>query len=536
MQKERQKIMTEREYDYFIIGSGFGGSVSALRLTEKGYTVGIAEMGQRFLPKEYPKSNFNVWKFLWMPFLSMRGIFRMTLFRHVFVLSGSGYGGGSLVYANTLIEPEEKVWKDSHWSDLADWRQEIPQFYRTARNMLGASPVPQIFDADFFLRRLAEGAGKEKTFYRQNVAVLFGEKEGEGIKDPYFSGKGPERTTCTHCGACMVGCRPGAKNTLDKNYLYLAEKNGLQVFTQTKVLDVIPLEKDKQGDKGYRILLSQRNGYHRKKFWIKSKGVIFSGGVLGSMDLLLRLKEKGSLPHLSSMLGKSVRTNAESISALDIKEEGKDMSRGVAIASGFHLNEDIHIQAVRYSEGSDLIGTISALLPPGRPGLARFLRWLLLNLRHPRRAMDLFFPFGFAKRTLILLIMRTVESKLQLRLRRPWFFPFRKILSSRGKKISAYIPEVDQLLARERRRGIVVKATLPEILFDIPTTAHILGGAPMAERVEEGVINHKHEVFGYKNMLICDASVISANLGVNPSLTITALSERAISFIPPKAS
>jgi cholesterol oxidase len=526
--------MSTREFDYIVIGSGFGGSVSAHRLTEKGYKVGVLEMGKRFGQSDFSKTNWNLPKHYWAPIAKLHGIMRLTVFRHVLVLSGVGVGGGSLVYANTSLVPKETVWDDAKWSGLNDWKRIMPAFYATARQMLGVVQNTYLGGADRMLRDAAQTQGFGSTFYKTDVAVYFG-TPGVTVPDPFFGGQGPERTGCKLCGGCMVGCREGAKNTLDKNYLYFAEKHGAQVIPETIVVDVKPSGGTADGSEGYEIHTVQSTrwfGQNRKVF--KARGVVFAGGVLGTVKLLMQCKQTGSLPHVSDQLGEFVRTNSESIIGVRFDDKNTTMGDGIAIGSGIHIDDTTHIEAVRYPVGSDSTWGLTTIMTHGAPGVARMLAWAWSLVRHPLRGFKNALPFHFAKTTLFLLVMQTLDSHIGMRLRRSWINPFDQVLATTGRKIPTYIPQANRFADNMARQFPGAPITsLTEIFLNIPTTAHILGGAAMGSDASNGVIDGRNRVFGYQNMLVCDGSMISANLGVNPSLTITALTEHAMSHSPP---
>ena len=530
------------DYDYIVIGSGFGGSVSALRLAEKGYRVAVMEMGRRWNPEDFPKTNWSIRRFIWRPALGLRGFFNISVFRHVLIFHGCAVGGGSITYANTLLVPKDEVWENGSWAGLADWKTEMPAHYRTALRTLGVIENRVLGPADEILQRAAHAAGVGDTFYRTNVAVYQGPEGspgGETHPDPYFGGEGPARTTCIGCGGCMVGCRYNAKNSLDKNYLYLAEKRGAQVFPETRVVDVRPLAGRPDGSAGYEVRTIRSTTWFRKqprKF--TCRGVVFAASALGTMDLLLRLKENGSLASISDRVGDYVRTNAESLIGVRIPNAPQSLSTGVAIGSGIYLDDHTHIEATRYPAGSDAMGLLSTLLTGGRPGPNRIFLWLQTLVgslvRHPLRTWRCLRPSGWARESLILLCMQTLDGFIAMRLGRRWYFPFGKVLVSRGKRVPTFIPQANEFArkAAELVGGVAMSLTT-EILFDIPGTAHILGGCAMADSAEHGVVDHRGRVFGYQNMYVCDGSVVSANLGVNPSLTITAVAERSMSYIPP---
>ena len=522
------------DYDFIIIGSGFGGSVSAHRLTEKGYKVGILEMGKRYRQQDFPKNNWDLPRYLWAPLLKLHGFFRMVVFKHAFVLSGVGVGGGSLVYANTLLVPPEKVWDDPKWKSLKNWKDVMPAFYETAKKYLGVTRNPYMGTADRMLKEAAETQGFGETYYHTDVGVYFGEK-GKTVPDPYFGGEGPERTGCQLCGGCMVGCRHGAKNTLDKNYLYFAEKNGAEVIPETMVVDVKPINGKADGSDGYEIHTKRSTRWFGKeKRVFRCRGLVFSAGVLGTVKLLMTCRESGSLPHLSSQLGEFVRTNSESIIGLRVDDKSLDVGEGIAIGSGIHIDENTHIEAVRYPKGSDSLWGLTTILTHGKPGITRIFTWMLTLLRHPLVAIKNSHPFGWAKSTIILLVMQTLDNHIQMKLRRSWLNPFKKTLATHGPPVPTFIPQANQFLEKMTKQFPGAPVTsLTEIFLNVPTTAHILGGAAMGNDAQSGVIDGENRVYNYQNMYVCDGSMIGANLGVNPSLTITAMSEHAMSHIAP---
>lgn len=520
----------ELDYDYVVIGSGFGGAVSALRLAEKGYSVLVLEKGMWFSADRYPKTIWNIKRWLWIPTMRFFGLFKLTYFRHVAILSGVGVGGGSLVYANTLPIPKKEFYTNPSWSHLANWEQELAPFYITAKKMLGATTNPSLEAGDLALKKLAKNIGKESLFEATEVAVFFGEPETK-VADPFFDGKGPERSGCTFCGGCMVGCRFNAKNTLDKNYLHLAAQLGVEIKSESEVYDVHPLGKE-DGSEGYRIKWKSTRGLIKRREDIKCKGVVFSGGVLGSVKLLLNLKRK-SLPLISEKIGTKIRTNSEALIPVTSFKRDTEYSKGVAIGSILHTDENSHLEPVRYSNGSGAWRLIMGPMVSGSNVLIRILRIAYDLFRHPLSNLKLLSTDDWAKRTSIMLFMQTIESTL--RFSRGWFRM--KSSMEEGPSPTAFIPEANDL-AKKYAKIINGKPTaaLHETLFGIPSTAHILGGVPMGKNIEEGVIDRENRVFAYKNMLVCDGSMISANPGVNPALTITALSERAMSKIPAKDS
>ncbi len=516
------------DYDYIIVGSGFGGSVSALRLTEKGYRVLVVEKGKRWEPAQFPETNWKLKKWLWLPLFRFKGIFKMTIMRHVGILSGVGVGGGSLMYANTLPRPRETFFNTGSWAGLADWKGELDPHYLEAERMLGATENPGLYDSDEALRAVASEFGKSKEFEPTRVAVFFGEPEQE-VADPYFGGEGPRRSGCNHCGSCMTGCRYNAKNTLDKNYLYLAEKGGAEVLPENIVIRIKPAGKD-NGEEGYRILLKNSSGLFKRRKELSSRGVILSGGVLGTVRLLLNMRRR-HLPGLSKQVGAGIRTNNESLALIHSRNKEKDFSRGVAIGSIFPPDGDTHLEPVRYGSGSGFWKLLGVPLTHGRTMLGRILKLIWSFITQPQKWFRVWFSRDFAKESVILLFMQHIDSTLRLK---RGIFNLRSVLSS-GPAPSAFMPlakELADATAREVNGSPFVMVS--EAIMGTPLTAHILGGAVIGENAETGVIDKNHRIFGYEKLYVCDGSAISANPGVNPSLTITAMTERVMSNIPIK--
>ncbi|MGA7907937.1 MAG: GMC oxidoreductase [Candidatus Sulfotelmatobacter sp.] len=532
------------DFDFIVIGSGFGGSVSALRLAEKGYRVAVMEMGRRWTPDTLPRTSWSIHRWLWRPSLGLRGFFNMRFFRHATIFHGCAVGGGSITYACTLLPPPQKVWEAGSWSGLANWKAEMPQHYQTAEKMLGVTENRILGPADHLLQKAAEAAGSGHTFYCTKVGIFQpaeGEPGNQTFPDPFFGGEGPARTTCIGCGGCMIGCRYGAKNTLDLTYLYLAEKHGARIFPETRVVNVQPLAGVGDGSAGYEVgTVNSTAWIHRQPAHFTCHGVVFSASSLGTMELLFQLKENSSLPALSSQLGQHVRTNSESLIGARTPGYSQDVSQGIAIGSGVYIDEHTHIEAVRYPNGSDTMGFLTTILTDGRPGPRRIALWLknvlVSMLRHPFKTIRVLQPVGWAREFVILLCMQALDGEIEMRWQRPWFWPFRKFLASRGEKVPTYIPKANEFAKKlAQLTGGFAMSMLPEILFNVPGTAHCIGGCVIADSAGRGVVDSHHRVFNYKNMYICDGSVVAANLGVNPSLTITALAERAMSFIPPAA-
>lgn len=536
MSVSKQGMGMDLHYDVIVIGSGFGGSVSALRLSEKGYRVAVLEQGKRYRPEDFPKSSWDVRRYLWFPLLGCHGIQQVTFLSDVMVLHGTGVGGGSLVYANTLLEPPDAFYQDPKWRDLADWKRALAPHYETAKRMLGVVEAKHLADADLVLKQVAGEMGRGETFHRTQVGVFFGEP-GQRVKDPFFGGEGPDRAGCTLCGGCMIGCRYHAKNTLDRNYLWLAERRGAVIVPETRVVGVM----EREGG-GYRVLTERSTaiGRGRRRRVFTADRVVVAAGVIGTVSLLLRSRERGWLPRLSRALGTYVRTNSEALLSAKAWSRNADYSKGIAISAGFYPDPETHIETVRYPAGSDFMAVLGTVLVGGGPPWPRPLRFIASIVRHPLRFLSSLVPFGWARRAIIFLVMQSVDNSLDLVRRRPWWFPFRRRLdSSRGSRRPAptYIPLANDVAERVASKiGGFAQSVLPEVLFDLSSTAHILGGCPMGRSAEDGVIDSACRVFGHPGLHVVDGSMISANLGVNPSLTITALAEHAMSQVPAKES
>ena len=526
----------EQDWDYVIIGSGFGGSVCALRLVEKGYRVLLLEKGRRFTPDDMAKTNWNLRRWMWLPQLGLRGLFKMTFFRHLTALSGVGFGGGSLVYANTLPVPSDDFFAAASWAHLGDWKAELAPHYRSAQRMLGVTINAYPEFPEEVLRAVADERGQLAHYSLTQVGVYFGEPE-KTVPDPFFAGKGPERTGCRGCGGCMVGCRYGAKNTLDRNYLHLAEQQGLSVRTSTDVRWVRPL-----GGGGYEVTARHRRGLWRSEtLRFRTDQLIFSGGVLGTVPLLLRLRERADgLPQLSERVGRAVRTNSEALMGATSRRRDIDLSLGIAIGAILQTDPHSHLELVRYPARSGVFRLLAAPHVTAHGVLRRMGQVLWELARHPWRNLRATLVPDWAKYTAILLFMRTIDSTLRLRLGRAWSTLFRRSLISDvdvGTPPSASMPEATELVEQVARQiDGLPRSLVHEALLDIPTTAHILGGCCMGASADEGVIDAQHQIFNYPGLYVVDGSAVSANPGVNPSLTITALAERAMSFVPPKTS
>ena len=524
------------DYDWLVIGSGFGGSVSALRLSEKGYTVGVLECGRRFADHEFPKSTSDYKRYFWRPKLGLKGIFRITTFRDVSVVSGCGVGGGSLGYANTLYVPPKQFFEDSQWAGIEDWESALAPHYAEAQRMLGVTMNPYDDPADQLLRELGEELGVGDSYQKTPVGVYFGE-QGKTVPDPFFGGEGPDRTGCRLCGRCMVGCPHGSKNTLVKNYLYLAEKRGAQVSPERTVIDIRPLGVG-DGSEGFEVV-SVRSGawLHRDRQVHRARGVVVSAGPLGTNLLLQRCRLGGSLPRVSSRLGELVRTNSEAILAVTVPEDyPDDLIKRVAITSSIYPDPNTHIETVTYGNDGDSMHRLNTLLTGDGTRFTRPLKLLSQIARHPRRFARIMRPKNWSRRTIIILVMQTLDNAIALRPKRG---PFNSMWLSTEqdpqRPIPTFIPVANQ--AAEwfaKRTGGIAQSSFTEAALNIPTTAHILGGAVIGADAQHGVVDAHQCVFGYENLLVCDGSAVPANVGVNPSLTITALAEHAMSYVPRK--
>lgn len=505
------------DYDVVIVGSGFGGAVSALRLAEKGYSVGVLEAGRRFTPETLPKTSWDLRNFLWAPRLGLTGIQRITLLKDVVVLSAAGVGGGSLVYANTLYRPPDAFFGDPRWAGITDWAGELARHYDQASRMLGVTEQPTMTPSDLVIKDVADEMGVGSSFRRTPVGVFFGEP-GKTVADPYFGGAGPARTGCTECGDCMIGCRIGAKNRLDLNYLYLAERAGATVHPQTQVTAVRPT--------WHGWLVETRRGR------FTAGQVVLAAGALGTQRILHAMKDTGVLPGISDRLGALTRTNSEALLGAEARRRpARPFSAGVAITSSFHPDPDTHIEPVRYGPGSNAMGLLSTLLVDGGGRLPRPVKFLGQAVRHPYVLMRSMSARQWSERTIIALVMQTLDNSLTVRRTK------RGRLTTEpghGEPNPTWIPVGHEVVRRiaEKIDGFA-GGTVGDV-FDIPMTAHILGGATIGDSAEHGVIDAYHRVFGYAGLHVVDGSAVPANLGVNPSLTITAMAERAMSLWPNK--
>jgi cholesterol oxidase len=530
-----EESVRQFDFDWLVIGSGFGGSVSALRLAEKGYRVGVLECGRRFRDEDFAKSTWSLRRYFWAPRVGMRGILRLSTFKDISIVSGCGVGGGSLGYANTLYVPPSRFFQDAQWGGLADWERELAPHYAEAQRMLGVVETPNDDPADQLLKELGEQLGVGDTYRKTPVGIFFGEQPGATVPDPFFGGEGPDRTGCMQCGRCMVGCPHGAKNTLVKNYLWLAERRGVSVTPDRTVIDIRPLGAE-DGSGGYAIT-SVASGMRREhdRRTLTARGVVVAAGALGTNRLLQRCRLSGSLPRISHRLGELVRTNSESILAVTVPDDyPDDLTRRIAITSSIYPDPHTHIETVTYGHAGDSMSLLYTLLVGDGTRVTRPLKLLAQIARHPGKFAQTLWPRGWSRRTIIVLVMQTLDNAIALRPKLTRSGDVRlQTEQDPARPNPTFIPvanEAAEWLAR--RTGGIAQSSSLEATMNIPSTAHILGGAVIGADPDHGVVDAGQRVFGYENLLVCDGAAVPANVGVNPSLTITALAERAMSRIP----
>ncbi|MPZ94291.1 MAG: FAD-binding protein [Propionibacteriales bacterium] len=516
------------DYDVLVIGSGFGGSVTALRLTEKGYRVGVLEAGARFDESTYPATSWDKRRFLFAPTLGMYGIQRIDVLKDCLILSGAGVGGGSLVYANTLYEPLGAFYSDPAWSGITDWRSELAPYYDQAKRMLGVTTYPRITPSDEVMRQVADQMGVGDTFHPTPVGVFFG-TPGETVADPYFGGAGPERAGCLDCGECMTGCRHNAKNALTKNYLYLAEQAGAEVHPLTTARVVRPLATG-----GYAVETTRTDRRRGKGRRFTAEQVVLSASTLGTQKLLFRMRDEGYLPRVSGQLGVLTRTNSESILGAIAPDRRVDYTQGVAITSSFHPDEHTHIEPVRYGKGSNAMALLQTVLTDGDGPEPRWRTWLRELWAQRRDVKDLYDLKHWSERAVIALVMQTHDNSITTFTKRSRVTGRRTLTSRQGHGAPnpTWIPQANEAV---RRMAAVLGGTAGGSIgepFKRPLTAHFIGGCTIGESAASGVIDPWHRVYGHPGLHVVDGSTISANLGVNPSLTITAQAERAMAFWP----
>ncbi|MCK8673572.1 GMC family oxidoreductase [Rhodococcus sp. HM1] len=520
------------DYDVLIVGSGFGGSVTALRLVEKGYRVGVLEAGRRYADADFAETSWDLKRFLWAPKFGCFGIQRVHLLRDCLILAGAGVGGGSLNYANTLYKPPASFFEDRQWAHITDWHDELSPYYDQARRILGVVTNPHMTPADEVIKSVAEDMGVGDTFIQTPVGVYFGEP-GRTVADPYFGGVGPDRTGCIECGECMTGCRHGAKNTLVKNYLGLAEKAGAEIVPMTTVTDL-----RETPDGSWEVVTERTGAWRRKNRRTYTAGhVVLAAGTWGTQHLLHHLKDTGALPKLSDRLGELTRTNSESIvGAGKMKvDPNMDLTRGVAITSSFHPTADTHIEPVRYGKGSNAMGLLQTLMTDGGGRTPRWMKFLLQVAKNPVQMARMLSVKDWSERTIIALVMQNLDNSITTYTKKG-LFGRRKVTSKQGhgEPNPTWIPAGNEATRRiaEKIDGIA-GGTWGEI-FNIPLTAHFLGGAVIGSDPDHGVIDPYHRVYGYPTLSVVDGAAVSANLGVNPSLTIAAQAERSAALWPNK--
>jgi cholesterol oxidase len=509
-------------YDVLVLGSGFGGSVTALRLVEKGYRVAVLEAGRRWSDEDFPATSWDLRRFVWAPALGLRGIQRITKVGKVLVLAGAGVGGGSLNYANTLYQPPAPFYRDPQWGHITDWHAELDPWYEQARRMLGVVQNPTVTASDRVMKSVADDMGVGHTFSLTPVGVFFADRPGQTVDDPYFGGAGPQRTGCIECGGCMTGCRYGAKNTLVKNYLHLAEQGGAVVVPDTTATAVRPLPSG-----GWAVDTVRTGVLPRGRRTFTADQVVLAAGTLGTQRLLHRMKARGVLPRLSDRLGVLTRTNSEALLGAATPTVTQDFTRGVAITSSFHPDEVTHVEPVRYGRGSNAMGLLQTVLTDGDGRTPRWLKALLLVARHPLKLKALL-PYRWSERTIIALVMQTLDNSVTTSLRRGR-------LTSRqghGAPNPTWIPVANEAVRRMADKIDGQPGGSIGDLANIPMTAHFIGGCAIGDSPATGVIDGYHRVFGYDGLHVVDGAAISANLGVNPSLTITAQAERAAALWP----
>ncbi|MCX6268868.1 MAG: GMC family oxidoreductase [Bacteroidetes bacterium] len=516
-------------YDYIVIGSGFGGSVASLRLAEKGYSVLTLEQGKRYHPKDFPKTNWNLAKYLWVPALRFFGFQKLSFFSSASIMSGTGVGGGSLVYANTLYIPPDEFFNNLSWNRFGNWKTILEPFYNRASFMLGRKKYSKLNIEDRILEEVSRDMKAHDSFETVYVGVNIDGTDQE--TDPYFNGLGPLRKGCIECAGCMVGCRENAKNTLDMNYLWFAEKLGVVILPETKA------EKITYHDDLYHVETRNVTSLFPKvKKVFRAKGIIVAAGALGTLSLLLKQKYKyATLPLLSPKLGYELRTNAETLCAVSgIKEK---MNNGLAITSVFSPDSSTHVEVVKYSDGSNAMKWFFGLSVPGADTQAK-RSWMLLlkTIMHPWLFLKTVFNFSWSTGSVIFLVMQSADNAMKMVWKKNLFGGSMKIDNRGNKKVPAFIPVGQEVMERYARKVAgVPQNILLEVFFNRPTTAHILGGCPMSESAETGVVDKNLQVHGYPGFYITDGSVIQGNIGVNPSLTITAMAEYCMNGIPVKA-
>ncbi len=548
--------MTDNEFDFdqVVVGSGFGGSCSALRLSEKGHKVLVLEKGKRWRDEDFPKTNWNLKRFVWLPFMGFRGLYQVSLTKKFIALHGAGVGGGSLIYGNVHLIPEDSVFESDNWQNSnKNWKHDLMPFYGLAQRMIGVAKNTFENEADHILKEVATDLGKAHTYDTVNTGILFPQKDpvtgeeqlGQERTDPYFNGDGPARKSCDYCGACLIGCPNNAKNTLVKNYLYFAERNGVEIRPETKVTRITPLGKG-TGEEGYEIRVKDMSNFFRpRSYTIKTRGLVLSAGVLGTLPLLLKQKHVyKTLPNISEQLGARVRTNSETLIPITIRKkdaQGKPVEiwQGPSISTIMSPDDETNIEIVRYRKGSDLssFGMVLMPLTDGGGVVPRAVKMLFNLLKNPLKSLKTWYPFGKAKITAWLLVMQKKEAFVHIQMKRRWYKGFinnwEAVQKDGDSALTAFFP-IAQKVARMFAKKSEGEAAniLGEIVADTPLTAHMMSGVAIGSNAKNGVIDETGEVFAYKGLRVLDGSIIPGNMGVNPSLTILALTEHAMSKLP----
>ena len=519
----------ERDFDVVIIGSGFGGSVSALRLTEKNYRVCVLEAGRRFSDKDFPKTSWRLSKFIYAPRLGLRGIQRIHALPDVLVLAGAGVGGGSLVYANTLYIPPDTYFNDKHWKHITDWKSELLPWYDQASRMLGVADNPFFSPSDAAMKEAAIEMGVGHTFRMAPLGVYFGDGPGAPSADPFFGGKGPVRNGCMQCGACMTGCRFNAKNTLPKNYLGLAEGAGAKVFAEHTVTKI-----EQKANGSWKISARKSSSWFGRKRIFTANQVIVAAGTYNTQKLLHGMKSAGVLPKLSATLGKLSRTNSEALTGALMQDDKVDYSQGSAITSSFFPDEFTHVEPVRYGAGSNAMGLLQTIMTDGHKASERRKQWLTTVLRHPSMLARVLNVRRWSQRTVIALVMQNVDSAVTVSMKKSIFG--RRLTSQNDSETpnATYIPAANEVVRKiAEKNGGIAGGHIGD-LIGAPFTAHFVGGCVIGDSQNSGVIDPYHRVWNYPTLHVVDGASVTANLGVNPSLTITAQAERALSMWPNK--